>query len=514
MSATPPWHEAGESGTLVGYGYHQPVAHRVPERQHMIRHRTTASAALLLLTLLAAALRAEGWPRFRGPNGTGVSSTQGLTTQFGPETNVAWKVDAGNGSSSPVIVGGRLFFTSFEADTRSVHCLDAATGGTLWTASVEKVRDEDASRPNGPATCTPAADATNVVVFFPDAGLFCFSSSGTQCWRADVGPFYSMHGIGASPIIAADKVALLADQLKGSYLAAYDLATGEPAWKVERFDGLTGAYSTPSVLKAQDGSTHIVASGPGELCGYLATTGEKVWAVLGMTNAPVTVPILSGSRIFCCEPVGAISPISMLSSLDKNQDGRYSLEEEVKTSIPMYRLLGRMDKEWGNDDGVVEASEWRKAFGGRVNKGGLVAIDLEEAQHAVQTQVRWNYRKAVPYVASPVVYENVLYSVQDGGIVTTLDPENGEVLKRGRLKQGGKRFYASPVAADGKVFIVDTAGQMSVLRADAQWEHLATNVLGEPCYATPALYDGRLYVRTSRTLYCFAKSDGEDAARR
>jgi outer membrane protein assembly factor BamB len=108
-------------------------------------------------------------------------------------------------------------------------------------------------------------------------------------------------------------------------------------------------------------------------------------------------------------------------------------------------------------------------------------------------------------VASVLQYENVLYFVQDGGIVTTVEPDSGEVLKRGRLKQGGRKFYASPVAADGKVFVVDTAGQMVVLRADAQWEVLATNDLGEPCIATPAICGGRIYVRTASKLYCFGE---------
>ncbi|MBN2473508.1 MAG: PQQ-binding-like beta-propeller repeat protein [Pirellulales bacterium] len=475
----------------------------------MMRRLPTAFLALAFLVFFLSTLHAEDWPRFRGPNGTGVSHTAGLPTQFGPETNVAWKVAAGEGTSSPVIADGRLFFTSFDADTRTVHCLDAATGDTLWTASVEKVRDENASRPNGPATCTPVADAAGVVAFFPDAGLFSFSVSGARRWCADVGPFYSMHGIAASPILAADKVVLLADQLQGSHLAAYDLTSGKPAWKVPRVDGLTGAYSTPSVFQPQGGSAHIVAGGPGELSGYDAATGEKVWSVLGVTNSPVCVPILSGNRLFSCEPVGAISPISMLASLDENRDGRFSLEE-VKGSVPIFRLLSLVDKQWGNDDGVVEASEWNAAFGGRVNKGGLVAVDLEDADGAVKTRQRWNYRKTVPYVSSPVVLEDVLYFVQDGGIVTSVDAENGEVLKRGRLKQGGKQFYASPVAADGKVFLVDTAGRMTVLRAGGHWEPLATNLLDEPCVATPALYRGHIYVRTSRTLYCFGEPAGRD----
>ena len=415
-----------------------------------------------------------------------------------------WKVDSGSGCSSPVIAGGRLYFTSFEGDTRTVRCLDASSGKTLWSDSLQKVRDENATRPGGPATCTPAANGTSLVVFFPDTGLLCYSASGTERWRVDVGPFHSMHGIAGSPILAADKVLLPADQLKGSYLAAYDLGTGALAWKVPRVDGLTGAYSTPSVFESRDGSTHVLANGPQELSAYVAATGESAWCVPGVSNAPISVPLVSGNRIFLCEPVGRAQPISMLAGLDKNKDGKLSLEE-AQGSVSIFRLLERIDTERGNGDGVVEASEWDEAFGGRVNKGGLVAIDLDDAGDEVKAQVRWTYLKTAPYVSSPLVYEGVLYFVQDGGIVTTVDAENGEVLKRGRLKQGGRKFYASPVAADGKVFLVDTAGQMTVLRAGREWEQVSTSALGEPCHATPAISAARLYVRTSHTIYCFGE---------
>ena len=471
----------------------------------LIRHLTTAFLAFVSLAFLASRLHGEDWPRFRGPNGTGVSSTEGLPGELGPEKNVIWKADSGNGSSSPVVAAGRLYFTSFDEDTRTVRCLDAATGKPLWSHSVPKVRQENASRPNGPATCTPAASGTSLVVLFPDAGLFCYSAAGTVRWRVDVGPFHSMHGIASSPIIAGNKVLLQADQLRGSYLAAYDLETGDLAWKTDRLDGLTGAYSTPSVFASPGGSTHVVASGPGELSGYVAATGERAWFAAGLTNAPISVPVVAGNRIFVCEPVGQAQPISMLAPLDANKDGKLSLEE-AKTSVPMFRLLERMDSDWGNGDGVVEVSEWDEAFAGFLNKGGLLAVDLEDAGDAVETRVRWSYQKSVPYVASPLVYENVLYLAQDGGIVTTVDPHSGEILKRGRLKQGAKKFYASPVAADGKVFLLDTAGQMTLLRAGAQWEQLATAALDEPCFATPAICDARLYVRTQRTIYCFGTS--------
>ena len=156
------------------------------------------------------------------------------------------------------------------------------------------MRDETASNPNSPATCTPVTDGENVVAFFPDSGLFCYSTDGAEKWRAEVGPFHSMHGITGSPVLVDNLVVLQIDQLRGSELSAYDLASGELAWKVPRIDGLTGAYSTPSVLAGGDGPSLIVTSGPEELAGYLASTGEKVWSVPGVSNAPVTVPLVSG----------------------------------------------------------------------------------------------------------------------------------------------------------------------------------------------------------------------------
>ncbi len=445
---------------------------------------------------------AENWPRFRGPNGTGVSSSVGLPDKVELDTNLLWRVDSGTGSSSPIVADGHVYLTSCEGEARFVECLAAETGTLLWKQAVQKVREETASNPNNPATCTPVTDGEDVVAFFPDSGLFCYSEDGAERWRAEVGPFHSMHGIAGSPILVDGLVVLSLDQLRGSQLSAYKLASGEEAWSVPRIDGLTGAYSTPAVVPAEDGSAWIVASGPQELCGYRAETGEKVWSVPGLTNAPISLPVVSGGRVFTCEPVGTSAPFSMLAPMDTDKDGKYSLEEG-KASLPMYRLLERIDSDEGNGDGVVEASEWDAAFGGFLNKGGLVAVDLAVGAERKSPEVRWTYGKSVPYIASPLVLDRVLYIVQDGGIVTTIDAQTGKVYRRGRLSQGGKQFYASPVAADGKVFLLDTEGRLTVLKAAEEWEEFSSIALDEPCFATPAIYAGRLYVRTTKGLYCF-----------
>jgi outer membrane protein assembly factor BamB len=317
-----------------------------------------------------------------------------------------------------------------------------------------------------------------------------------------------MHGITGSPVLVDDLVVLQVDQLRGSELAAFNLASGELAWKVPRIDGLTGGYSTPSILPGSDGPSLIVTSGPEELGAYLASTGKKVWSVPGVSNAPVTVPVVSGGRVIVCEPMRtSTTPFNLLAALDANKDGKYTLEE-AKRSLPSYRLLERIDTDHGNGDGVIEESEWNAAFGMYLNKGGLVAVDLPSNGASATAEVRWTYRKSVPYIASPLVLDGVLYVVQDGGIVTTFDPETGEVFRRGRLTQGGKNFYASPVAAGGKIFVVDTEGRLTVVKAGREWEELSTTSLGEPCFATPAIYGGRILVRTAEGLYCFGAAKG------
>ena len=239
-------------------------------------------------------MAAEDWPRFRGVNGSGVSTSTGLPDEFGPEKNVAWSVEVKAGTSSPVIVGGKLFITSLDGEDRIVQCLDAKTGQELWRQSVKKVRDENLSPPNGPATCTPAADEQNVVVFFQDTALLCYATTGELRWRAEVGPFHSMHGIANSPILVGDKVLLLADQIQGSYIAGYDVKSGEQVWKVDRANGVTGAYSTPSMATGHDGSQLVLASGPQGLFAYQVASGEIAFSVPGVANAPVTVPVVSG----------------------------------------------------------------------------------------------------------------------------------------------------------------------------------------------------------------------------
>ena len=142
-----------------------------------------------------------------------------------------------------------------------------------------------------------------------------------------------------------------------------------------------------------------------------------------------------------------------------------------------------------------------------MGESGAIGIRADKAQGKLEpTSVVWRFKKNLPFIPAPLVYGDVFYMVRDGGIITALHPGTGRLLKEGRNREALGEYYASPVAADGKVFLASVEGKITVLKAGAQWQVLATNEIGEEVHATPALSEGRIYVRTRGALYCFGGS--------
>jgi outer membrane protein assembly factor BamB len=461
---------------------------------------------LAALIVLPVPLLAADWSRFRGPAGAGIAADSGFPAEVNPETNLRWKVPSGKGTSSPVVVGSRIFLTAFDGDDRIVTCFDAKDGKVAWTKSIPAQRKEVATGPGGPANPTPAADESNVYVFFPDLGLSCFSHDGQQRWRVPLGPFHSFHGVTASLVLAENNVIVLVDQLQESFLAALDCRNGAEKWKVARQDGPIGGYSTPATRLTAGGKTELIVSGPMEVVGYDAASGERRWSIDGVTNAPISIPVVAGNQIFVCEPSFSANPFKIDSLLvhDKDKDGELSLEE-LASQVPLQRIARRIDQGWGNGDGKVSADELEKAFKSFVGGGGLVAIELDESKGPATARVSWTYRRSVPQIPSLLYNSGTLFFVNDGGILTSVDPTTGNILKRARLNHGAT-FYASPVAAGGRILLIDTEGKMSVVTAEAEWSVLSTTQLGQRCYATPAVANGSVYIRGENDLFCFRDS--------
>jgi outer membrane protein assembly factor BamB len=191
-----------------------------------------------------------------------------------------------------------------------------------------------------------------------------------------------------------------------------------------------------------------------------------------------------------------------VSSRDTDGDLRVTKAEADETTREYFTFVD-LDK-----DGIVSAAEWRMNAAALAAENGLLAIRPPKVPGDGGGSLLWTHRRSVPQLPTPLLYEGILYMVNDGGILTTLEAKTGTALTQGRLRDAIDQYYASPVAGDGKIYFVSRTGIVTVLRAGGEQEVLSVTDLEEEVAATPALADGRLYLRTKTALYCFAGAAG------
>jgi outer membrane protein assembly factor BamB len=460
----------------------------------------------LLLLVLATFAAASDWPRFRGPNGSGVNETTGLPIEFGPRQNLLWRTALPPGHSSPILVGDRIFLTAYEGDRLLTFCLDRATGKIQWRREAPRDRIVKLDARNSPASPSPVSDGRSVFVFFNDFGLVSYGLDGNERWRVPLGPFNNVYGIGVSPVLVDDKIVLAIDQSMGSYIAAFGQTDGKLKWRVDRPEALSGA-STPGVMKL-NGKSVIVAPASFRMDVYSADTGEVVWFMHGLASEMKSVPIIAGDTIYISgyntpenDPGKqvAIPPFEeVLKTNDADHDGKISLAEvpdqRTKSYFPFIDL---------NADGKLDAAEWKTYAALMAAENSLMAVKADGKGDMTGKNIKWKFHKSIPQCPSIVVYRNVVYMINDTGVLTTLNAETGEVYKQARLRNLSDKYFASIIAADGKIFIAGNSGVVSVLKAGPDQELLAANKFDEDIFATPAIADGRIYIRTAAAVYAF-----------
>ena len=465
---------------------------------------------VLSLFLVLPSLQAAEWTRFRGPDGLGVVETSGIPDEFGPETNVVWKTPLPMGKSSPVFTADRIFLTSHENEKLFTLCLDRQTGKILWRREAPSRRLEKMHNLNDEASSSPVTDGENVYAFFGGFGMLSYGPDGNERWRRPMGPFTNFHGMGASPVLDGNKLLMVVDQDIDAYVVAINKADGKTAWKTERPD-MVHSFSTPIVYRPAGGPSELVVPGSYQMVSYAVETGKELWRVRGLTYQVKSIPVIEGDTLYFngWAPGGmpsrrAVLPQfpEMLAKYDADKDGKLSKAEVPKEWHPGNWPMQDLDK-----DTVFNAREWKYYSARRTSTNSTMAVKLGGRGDVTDTHVLWQHQKSLPDVPSVLVYRGVLYQVKKGGIVTSLDPKTGKVLKLGRLRDALDDYYASPVATNGKVYMASMAGKVSVLKAAGEWEVLHTNDFGEDIFATPAILDGRMYVRTSKNLYCFARSN-------
>jgi len=457
----------------------------------------------LLLAVIVGRADAQ-WARFRGPNGSGVDLSVGYPVEFSPTKNVAWKTPVPYGQSSPVVVGSRLYGTASQGDRLITFCLDTRTGRPLWSREVRRERVQSAYKANDPASPTPAADESGVVAFFPEFGLVSYNNDGQMRWTSRLGPFKNFYGMAGSPIIDGGTVVLVCDQQAGSFVIALDRSNGRLRWRTDR-PGMTIGWSTPMVFRPDAARADLIVLGMTRLDAYDLASGAQRWWLPVASDGAMGTPLAHGDTLVI-STLGSNEPgmptfASMLAKYDKDKDGRLSFEE-FRGDPDLGEHFGWIDE---NNDKFIDADEWNKARAMGVGEWGAIAVRPGNARGQLEpSAIRWRLQKNIPYIPAPLLYQGVYYMVKTGGIITSIDPATGLILKQGRSPGALGEYYASPVAADGKVFLASTEGKITVLKAGAEWEVLAVNEIGDDVNATPALSDGRVYVRTHGALYCFS----------
>ncbi|HEV8137686.1 MAG TPA: PQQ-binding-like beta-propeller repeat protein [Pyrinomonadaceae bacterium] len=485
----------------------------------MNHFKVSVLAVLIMLFPGSVSLASDEWSQFRGPNGSGVSATTGLPQEFGPNKNVVWKTELPPGHSSPVLTRDRIFVTAFtkEKDNHKlfVICLDRQTGKILWQREVPRTLEGRLQNVNGPASPSPVTDGSNVYVFFQEFGLISFDRAGKERWKLPLGPFNMFYGFGASPILVDDKVILPVDQDNpSSYLIAVDKNSGRVRWKVDRPVVISG-YSTPIIYQPKQGPKQIVVPESFQLSAYSVEDGKRVWWVRGLACEMKSIASHDDEYLYINgwgfpqnQPGQQIPTISFeegLARYDKNGDKMIAKTEISGTEKVDKMLAAAFEAFDGNRDEKLDERDWEVFRAMMASENGLLAIKMGGEGDQTAKAIRWKYQKPVPQVPSTLLYKGVLYMINDSGILLSFDPATGNVIKQGRLQGAIDKYFSSPVAADDKVYLIGEAGAVSVLKAAGAWEVLAVNELDDEVFATPAIADGHIYIRTRSALYCFGK---------
>jgi len=417
------------------------------------------------------------WASFRGPQAAGVADGQQLPDAWNPKTgeHVRWRTPIpGLAHSSPIVWGDRVFVTSaVSSDPKAtfrpglygdgdastdrstqrwtLFALDAPTGKILWErVAVEGVPRERRHIKSTYASATPATDGRLVVASFGSQGVYAYGVDGTLLWKADLGRLdvgaYDIPsvewGTASSPIIWNDLVILQCDTQADSFVVALDAATGRVVWKTER-DELP-SWGTPTVATTSKGS-ELVTNAANFVRGYDPRTGKELWRVGHSSKITAPTPIAAGDLLIVASGRAPERPIFV------------------------------------------------------VRAGARGDLTLNEGQSSSQA-VAWTRSGRGPYMPTPLAYQGILYVLGNNGLFDAYDLQTGDEIYRQRLPVIGSGFSASPVAADGKIYLSNEDGEILVVAAGRTFKHLATNSMGELLMATPALSNGTMFVRSSTSV--------------
>ena len=477
---------------------------------------------LIIIPCTQTLVAQPSWPRFRGPNGTGIANTDHeLPVTFNQTKNTIWQTTVSEGHSSPIIWGNRIFLTGQNDDSLESLCLNRQTGEILWRKAVLQIKAERVHRVNSRASPTPVTDGSRVYVYFGSYGLLCYDFGGNEIWRRPLKKLLrNTFGSASSPILVKNLLIFSYENQTESFIEAINKETGEVVWHKPR-EGFKSSWSTP-IYWNNNGTDELIVYGVSWLTALNLADGSDRWAVPGLADEPAVTPVMGEGLVFVSsynmktntEVAGLPSYAKLLKDYDKNNNGQISFEEgRANKSVlsrhdadgegdhPLrlfYRMLDADSNEQISEAEYEKLIAWVDGF---EQENGLVAIH-PATNPGDKAEIIWRYRTGVPEIPSPLYYKGRVYLVKNGGIVTCLDAKTGKKKYQARLGAGGP-YYASPVIGNGKIYAASARGVVTVFEAGDSFNVLANNNLNERVMATPAIVDGKIYIRTKTKLFAF-----------
>ena len=433
--------------------------------------------ALYILVINTGLVYAQNWPGWRG-DGSGISSEKDLPLSWSEQEGIKWKIPlAGAGHSSPIVWGNRVFLTTAVAEDPNVEsfrggvymggnrskpdeseyayyllCIDAGNGNVLWSKAVARQNPKTRRHTkNTYASETPVTDGKYVFASFGSMGLYCVDFTGNVIWQRDLGLLQNRRGwgTGSSPILFRNTVIVNCDSDDDSYIAAFDKTSGEPVWRTERNEG--PSWATPFLFETND-RVILVTNATKRTRGYEALTGKLLWE--GPGGSMITVP----------SPVAAVDLVFVSSG--------HNLPMRQPIIAVRSQASGNITPAWGQS----------------------------------QSQgIAWSYSTGGPYVTSPIAIGEYLYVPLDSGYLTCYEAQNGKAVYEKQALGTRNTVTASPIAADGRIYIQTEDGECYVVKQGPEFEILAVNKLDEVFCASPAVSEGKLFLRGRKHLYCIGK---------
>lgn len=490
-----------------------------------LTHSLQKALALAIVCICTATSGSTHWPQFRGPIGSADAGPQTIPLNFGPNENLLWKVDTPEGHSSPCIWGDHIFISGYRDGELLMQAYDRSAGTLLWSRSVENRNKVDfIHRSASYAQPTPCSDGQRVFFYFGTYGLIALDFQGKTLWEKRMSLPGGNFGTGASPIIVDESLILIRDNTDDPCVLSLDAATGETNWKHPRI-GYKNSQSSP-YLWSNNVRDEIIIPGSRSLVSLDPESGQLLWKVADTCALPCTTPIGNEEMLFFAswtaghvggrdkleahfeDDVGfteeeIANPAAFFQRFDSNTDG-YIVREELPRSRArdVFKWIDRdRDDRWTQEEYTILL---RPAGRGR---NVMVAIKAGGDDELNDTPfLAWERLKHLPYVASPLLSDDRVYLVKSLGIITCLDTTTG--IPHFEAERTGVKgeYYASPVQCGDKILITSSLGTVIVIRDSSSFKILAKNDIGEEIFASPAIVNNTLYIRSAQSLWAFREN--------